>query len=784
MRAALKLISLALPLELVFSFSGSFGWRPSLPSQRSRAARSSLLMVQSPPRTSVRSLSNAAADARKQMEQDERVRILMEGMRGTSLNQDDFAQEGQTIQVVQFDSGNELPLTYEPDLLKDYYRKRPGIVLARLVQVMTAASGFFLPLVLDAITGNIEKNDVIRTRKLREILTSLGPFFIKLGQALAIRPDILSPQAMYELQRLCDKVPAFDNDLAMRTMESELGVRVTDVFSELSPQPIAAASLGQVYRGVLRKDGATVAVKVQRPFVLETVSLDLYLMREAAQLADSLKLGRTDFLALLDEFAPRFYGELDYVLECKNGEYFQEIMQNISQVVVPRVYPEFTTRRVHVAEWIEGVKLSQSESDDVEELVAVGMIAYLTQLLESGFFHADPHPGNMLRTPEGKLAILDFGLMTQVTDDQKYGMIEAIAHLLNRDYEEIIQDFVSLDFIPPETDVEELKKDLLPALKNLAGDLAQITFKFPFKIPPYFALVIRAIGVLEGIALVGNPQFALIDEAFPYLSKRLLTDDAPRLRSALRYMVYGKGSSFDVDRLIELLQAFQTFVDVRDSGTAGRKEEGERGGEPPLLLRSPALTPVAGARSRVRRRSASMLPPAQQEGSSGGGRKGKKSGVQEALVFFFSDSGSFLRQFILDETVNSVDAMSRGAALQLLQRLSLDRNPLLPPPPPIFRSLLPPLSEQDEKLISNADKLLTFLGAPRGGGGGGGSLLEGLASSGLDPSEIASLLPQIAPGMRQFALQIVGGLLERLNSRLVLGMRQQAQPVVSRYFRE
>ena len=131
-------------------------------------------------------------------------------------------------------------------------------------------------------------------------------------------------------------------------------------------------------------------------------------------------------------------------------------------------------------------------------------------------------------------------------------MIEAIAHLLNRDYDEIIEDFVSLEFIPPDTDLEELKKELLPALKNVfdqalagggarginfnevAGDLAQITFKFPFRIPPYFALVIRAIGVLEGIALVGNPQFAIIDEAFPYLSKRLLTDEAPRLRQALR----------------------------------------------------------------------------------------------------------------------------------------------------------------------------------------------------------------------------------------------------------
>ena len=123
---------------------------------------------------------------------------------------------------------------------------------------------------------------------------------------------------------------------------------------------------------------------------------------------------KTDFVALLDEFAPRFYGELDYVNECKNGLYFEKIMENITQVKVPRNYPALTTRRVHVAEWVEGEKLSQSDAGDVSSLVAVGMIAYLTQLLESGFFHADPHPGNMLRTPDGRLAILDFGLMTQV----------------------------------------------------------------------------------------------------------------------------------------------------------------------------------------------------------------------------------------------------------------------------------------------------------------------------------------------------------------------------------
>ena len=170
-----------------------------------------------------------------------------------------------------------------------------------------------------------------------------------------------------------------------------------------------------------------------------------------------------------------------------------------------------------------------------------------------------------MRTDDGKLAILDFGLMTEVTDNQKYGMIEAIAHLLNRDYTEIGQDFINLDFIPEGTDttpiVPALTKVFDVALagggaksinfQELAADLAEITFEYPFKIPPYFALVIRAISVLEGIALVGNPEFAIIDEAYPYIARRLMTDDSPRLKAALRYMVYGREGSFDAEKLIE-----------------------------------------------------------------------------------------------------------------------------------------------------------------------------------------------------------------------------------------
>jgi aarF domain-containing kinase len=506
---------------------------------------------------------------------------------------------------------------------------------------------------------------------------------------------------MVEMQKLCDKVPSFDNDLAMATIEDEFGKPVSDVFSEISPAPVAAASLGQVYKARLRSTGELVAVKVQRPFVLETVSLDLYLLRKFGKFLRNFEYlrQRTDLVALLDEFASRFYEELDYRLECQNGIKIRESMRCIPQVLVPRNFPELTTRyatsiscalaylcvlrRVFVTEWVDGEKLSQSTADDVQELVNVGVVAYLTQLLDSGFFHADPHPGNLIRTPDGKLALIDFGLMTNITEDQRYGMIEAIAHLVHRDYSAIGDDFRKLDFIPEGVDLTPI----VPALsrvfdaalagggaksinfQDLAADLAEITFKYPFRIPPYFALIIRAIGVLEGIALVGNPNFAIVDEAYPYISKRLLTDEHPRLKAALKYMIYGKEGVFDVERLIDLLKAFENFATVTQSSSA--------------LVVKPSKPTVE-------------LPVTKSQGSQD---------VREALKFLFSSGGAVFREFMTDEIVKGVDALSRDALYTVMSTLQVREVRL----PGLVRAMAPRLSEQDRKVVRNLNKLVSFL---------------------------------------------------------------------------
>merc|ERR1712176_1189722 len=403
------------------------------------------------------------------------------------------------------------------------------------------------------------------------------------------------------------------------------------------------------------------------------------------------------------------------------------------------------------AEWIEGEKLSQSTDDDVGALVNLGVITYLTQLLDFGFFHADPHPGNMMRTADGKLAILDFGLMTEVTDNQKYGMIEAIAHLINRDYSEIGQDFINLDFIPQNTDV----RPIVPALtkvfdvalagggaksinfQELAADLAQITFQYPFRIPPYFALVIRAISVLEGIALVGDPDFAIVDEAYPYLSKMLLTDTSPRLRESLKYTIYGKEGVFDIDRVIDVLQAFDRYT-VNSNSSMG--DQG--GSSPPVLAAS-------------------------------------KTSGETTMKFIISEEAGFFRDLLLDEVVKSIDALT-GQQLWLLADVLGLRNAFVPLLVPgalrPFMPIAPRVTAEDKKLIQNIVKAINFLSGdkdmlqessrvenmlvvnPR--------VLQSTVTS-VNPNLVRELLPFVPSMTSDILPKITAKLLNRITARAV-----------------
>ena len=688
-------------------------------------------------------------DVRSQMEEDENLKVLMSSLRGQNLSDADFAAEGVEMRLVMMGEDDEgLPLEYDPALIGEYWGRRPVAVFSRMVQLLSIAGGFLGGVGMDFLSGKSKENEVKRAIQLRNIMTSLGPAYIKLGQALSIRPDLLSPSAMNELQQLCDKVPSYDSKVAMKLLEQELGRPWQEVYAELTPEPIAAASLGQVYKGKLMT-GEDVAVKVQRPGVLETVTVDLYIIRRLGVFLRNFPeiTARADVVGLLDEWAARFFEELDYVREGNNATRFAEqIREDLPQVVVPKTYEEFTSRRVLTTQWLDGEKLSQSQADDVGKLVNVGVICYLKQLLDTGFFHADPHPGNLIRTPDGRLAILDFGLMTEIDDNIKYGMIEAISHLVHRDYESIVKDFVTLDFIPPNTDLTPILPVLAKVFdqalegggakninfQDLAADLAQITFDYPFRIPPYFALIIRAIGVLEGIALVGDPDFALVDEAFPYISKRLLTDDSPRLREALRYMVYGKSSTFDADRLIDLLEAFETFsdnsksargsldlpqsvFDVSPSGSNASANANRTNFPFPFPFPGGFPMPTGNGGDLITAGAGLLTAPlvAMNSFSIGGvDSTNEDLRTSEALKFILAPEGSFFRDFLMEEAVKSVDALSRNQVRELVILLGLE-DVLIPIVVPgasrRLMPLAPTLEEDDAQVVANLAKVVNFL---------------------------------------------------------------------------
>ncbi|MFB2773390.1 ABC1 kinase family protein [Pelatocladus sp. BLCC-F211] len=481
------------------------------------------------------------------------------------------SEEDQTSKVLVISKSESEALQYNPQRIATYYGSRPLQVLRRIITVLTPTIRFALGIWWDTKRGVVVKNDRRRAIQLREMLTKLGPAYIKIGQALSTRPDLVPPMFLEELTQLQDKLPAFANEIAYQFIQEELGAPPQEIYTELSPEPIAAASLGQVYKGKLNT-GEEVAVKVQRPDLRERITIDLYILRRLAGWAQKqFKRIRSDLVGILDELGDRIFEEMDYIHEGENAERFYQLYGHLKDVYVPKIYWEYTNRRVLTMEWIEGTKLTNTQEInakgiDARYLIEVGVQCSLRQLLEHGFFHADPHPGNLLATRDGKLAYLDFGMMSEIQPPQRYGLIEAIVHVVNRDFEGLANDYVKLDFLSPETDLTPI----IPAfarvfadaqgasvaelnIKSITDELSALMYEYPFRVPPYYALIIRSLVTLEGIAIYIDPNFKVLSEAYPYVAKRLLTDPAPELRASLRDLLF-KENRFRWNRLENLLR--------------------------------------------------------------------------------------------------------------------------------------------------------------------------------------------------------------------------------------
>ncbi|NET45312.1 AarF/ABC1/UbiB kinase family protein [Okeania sp. SIO2B3] len=488
---------------------------------------------------------------------------------------------------------------YDPEAIAKYYRYRPWLVIWRFLVIVLSFASFLLGVLWDKWQYDKVEDTPERATQLRKILTRLGPTFIKVGQALSTRPDLIRQDFLEELTKLQDQLPPFDNQKAISIIETELGQNINNIYSEISPRPVAAASLGQVYQARLRT-GEVVAVKVQRPNLLPIITLDLFLMRWGASwLAPWLPLNLGHDLSLIvDEFGTKLFEEIDYINEGRNAERFATYFADDPSVKVPSIFWRYTTIHVLTLEWIDGLKLLDTEAVkaaglDTDTLITVGVTSGLRQLLEFGFFHADPHPGNLFALKDGRMAYIDFGMMDQLEQDTKENLVDSVIHLINKDYQELAKDFVKLGFLAPDVDIQPIVPALEIVLGNILGEkvkdfnfktitdkFSELMFEYPFRVPAKFALIIRSLVTEEGLALSLNPNFRIVDIAYPYVARRLLKGESPALRRRLIEVLFkdGKFQWQRLENLIGIAQTDQNF-DILPTAQLGLQyllsEEGE-----------------------------------------------------------------------------------------------------------------------------------------------------------------------------------------------------------------
>lgn len=395
---------------------------------------------------------------------------------------------------------------------------------------------------------------------LRQSLIDLGPTFIKIGQALGTRGDLLPLAYIKELATLQDQVPAFPTSDAFARIEAEFGRSLQDSYAEIDAEPIAAASLGQVYRARLH-GGQEVAVKVQRPNLHETISFDIVVLYKLVTLTNRFfpkANENADWEGMLREFHHTVFEEMDYAREGRNADRFRQSFSSWRVIKVPKIYWSHSTSRVLTMDFIRGTKVTDLDSLRARKIspVKVNRLlvrTYLKQLLEDGFFHADPHPGNLLVMDSGHLAFFDFGMVGRITPRLQSQMIDAFFHVVRRDVQGLGQDIINLNFLKPGVDAETIRpvveglfKHYLNLklgevnFKELTYDLAEVMYEYPFRLPANFTYVMRALMTLEGIGIVTDPGFSFFETAKPYAKEFMLRREGKHFRNLILNKITGR----------------------------------------------------------------------------------------------------------------------------------------------------------------------------------------------------------------------------------------------------
>lgn len=380
----------------------------------------------------------------------------------------------------------------------------------------------------------------------RETMLELGPTFIKVGQLFSTRADLFPKEYVEELSKLQDEVPSFPFEQVNAIVEGEFGRPLTRIFQFFDPTPIAAASLGQVHRAQLNT-GEEVVVKVQRPGLEKLFRLDLDILRGIAQyLQNHPRYGRggREWVSIYDECAKILFQEIDYLNEGRNADTFRRNFRDSTEICAPKVYWRYATPRVLTLEYLPGIKISNYEALEAaglsrSALARIGAKSYLQQLLNDGFFHADPHPGNLAVRPDGALIFYDFGMMGEILPGTKEKLLETFLGVAQGDSDKIIDSLTDLGAIKKGADRVPIRRSIDFILENFANkpygdqsfnfeaitsDIYEMAYEQPFRFPSTFTFVLRAVSTLEGLGKGLDPTFNFMDVAQPF-ADQLLTNN-------------------------------------------------------------------------------------------------------------------------------------------------------------------------------------------------------------------------------------------------------------------
>ncbi|XP_073012032.1 uncharacterized protein [Typha latifolia] len=519
-----------------------------------------------------------------------------------------------------------LPEQYDPQKVADYFSYRPHVLALRIIEVSLQFVSAAIKLQASRSlklrrhganrNGSSDSSRYYVGRLLKETLLNLGPTFIKVGQSLSTRPDIIGSEICEALSELHDKVPPFPRAIAMKIIEEELECPLDNIFSYISDEPVAAASFGQVYRGCTL-DGTVVAIKVQRPNLLHSVVRDIYILRLGLTFLRKVAKRKSDLALYADELGKGFVGELDYTIEAANASEFLEAHSRYSFILVPKVFRQFTRKRILTMEWVVGenpndlLLLSKGSGHEnyqysdrkmleakasLLDLVNKGVEASLIQLLETGLLHADPHSGNLRYISEGRIGFLDFGLLCRMEKKHQLAMLASIVHIVNGDWGALVYDLTQMDVVRPGTNLRRVTMDLEGALgevtfkdgvpdikfSKVLATIWSIALNYQFRMPPYYTLLLRSLASLEGLAVAVDQNFKTFQAAYPYVVQKLLYDNSTATRKILYSVIFNKRKELQWQKIMLFLKVGSmrkgvNVVNELESNPIGNVQDGKAG---------------------------------------------------------------------------------------------------------------------------------------------------------------------------------------------------------------